>query len=170
VSSLRRTVQGQQPLWAVNPAYRLLDVIQNRWPQPDERFAMNLLVRRPCPDGHASPTQLIPVSGLNGHETAEFTLDTGASRTLVCRKLAEGILDLKGILRTLERVPLIGGGSVLCICTEIEVLLGKWITVPCYVPARDEGEIRENLLGMKGLLAEHFFCLDLRELHLFAYR
>jgi hypothetical protein len=167
VSSLRRTADGRQPFWAVNPEYRLLDVIQNRWPDPDERFAMNLLVRQPSLDGRAAPTQVIPVSGSNGQVTAEFTLDTGASRTLVSRELGEAILNLKGVLRTLERVPLIGGGSVLCICTEIDVLLGRWIKVPCYVPARDQGGIRENLLGMKGLLAEHFFCLDQRELHLF---
>ncbi len=154
--------------WAVNSGYKLLDVFQNSWTNSDEGFEVELPVRRPVLDLRPTGGQLFRLaSRTTTQPTARFRLDTGAVLTLVSRSLAEHLrLDLSN--REFKNVPVLGGGEFWCTRTEIEIQLGQWISMTCYVPSRKYKASHENLLGMKGLLAGHFFGLDRRELHLFA--
>jgi hypothetical protein len=99
----------------------------------------------------------------------DFLFDTSATTTLISGRIARRLkLPLLGAIKV-ERA---GDFASLCLASEVSLNLGgNWFVVPCLVPYPvDPSAQVVNLLGMRGLLDEHIFCLARDELVAFRRR
>jgi hypothetical protein len=149
--------------WAVNSAFVRVDAWRNMATAVGQKFLLRL------PVGPANRNRYLRdetgriLSPYNIRE-ADFRLDTGAEVTFITRSLAS---DLELEEEPAHGFVLADGTRARVTQAHIRLCIGDlWVRVPCVAAIQSRPDA-ENLLGMKGLLGQHLFCVSAKELHLF---